>query len=172
MPQLPLEKINLGYQQSIPEYCRSRTGVRNQIEEQVRYYNKLLLQKKARTKEEEVTKDLTIGDLVWVYVHPKLENKKTKKFVTPWTGPYRIVMIISNSQIIVKDIYSKKMKAVHMTRLKKVKNAKKPTKKEITQDPSELKSYEVQKITDNKIDDRGQRYYKVRWKGWTYGIGP
>ena len=156
------------YQQSIPEYYRERTNTRNKIEEQVRYYNELVLQKKARLKENESTKDLAIRDLVWVYVKPKMENKKSKKFATTWTGPYRIALIISNSQIIVKDIYSKKLKAVHITRLKKVKNARKPTKEtqRLEQSPTDLESYEVERIIDDRVDYKGQKYFKVRWKGY------
>jgi len=156
------------YQQSIPEYCRERTSTRNKIEDQIRYYNELVLQKKARTKEDEPTRELTTGDLVWVYVKPIVEDKKTKKFATSWTGPYRIVLIISNSQIIVKDIYSKKLKAVHISRLKKVKDARKPIKeaKEPRQNPTNLESYEVEKVIDDRVDNKGQKYFKVRWKGY------
>ena len=68
----------------------------------------------------------------------------------------------------MKDIYSKKLKAVHITRLKRVKNAQKPTREtqRLEQSPTDLESYEVERIIDDRVDNKGQKYFKVRWKGY------
>ena len=147
------------HQLALPEYCRARTEIRNQIEKQVKYYNNLLCQKKARINEREDNKaDFAIGDLVWLYVNPHVEAKKSRKFTTSWTGPYRIMMIISNTQIIIKDIYSKKMKTTHISRIKKVTNVRKPIENNKLRKKEKklqtLGDFEVERIVDGRTDEQ------------------
>ena len=79
-------------------------------------------------------------------------------------------MIIFNTQIIIKDIYTKKMKTTHISRIKKVTNARKPIENNKLRKKEKklqtLGDFEVERIVDDRTDELGRKYYKVRWKGY------
>ncbi|MGH2611658.1 MAG: chromo domain-containing protein, partial [Rhabdochlamydiaceae bacterium] len=95
-------------------------------------------------------------------------------FKTPWTGPFRVTLMINNAIIIIKNINNNQQKATHISRLKKVESVKKPNRDERIEKELEKESerkredeyYEVERVVDDMVDKNGQLYYKVRWKGY------
>ena len=155
---------------SLEEYCQKKRDLRKEIEERVRYYDELITQTRMRSLEEKQKQPrLQVGDLVWLYTKPTSVQRGGRKLTLPWKGPYKIALIISNTQIILKDLKHHKLKQpVHVSRLKLYTSPRKPWKEAKTSLKDVMdKEWEVERILDDDINEKGTRSYKVRWKGFT-----
>ena len=57
------------------------------------------------------------GALVWLF-NPAVPRGRAKKFHRPWTGPYRILVQLSDSSYRIQNIRNHKVTVVHFDRLK------------------------------------------------------
>ena len=57
------------------------------------------------------------GSLVWLF-NPAVPRGRAKKFHRPWTGPYRILAKLSDSNYSIQNVRNHKKKVVHFDRLK------------------------------------------------------
>ena len=154
----------------LEKYCKSKRDLRERIEEKVKYYDELITQTRMRALENKQKEPrLKIGDLVWLYTKPIAMQRGGRKLSLPWKGPYRIALIISNTQVILKDLKHHKLKQpVHVSRLKRYTSPRKPWKDEKTPFKDEFdEQWEVEKILDDVTNEDGTKSYKVRWKGFT-----
>ena len=62
-----------------------------------------------------------VGDEVYVYQLPRSDGKQdlTRKLVSPYQGPYRVVKVLNDVTYQVENIETKKKKTVHVTKMKK-----------------------------------------------------
>ena len=135
----------------------------------MRYYDELITQKRMRnleTNQKEAT--FKIGDLVWLYSKPSTLKKGSKKLSLLWKGPYKIALIISNTQVVLKDLeYHRLKQPVHISWLKCYTIPRKPWKceKDSRWIPGRDQNiYEVERILDDRVDRFHKKWYKLRWK--------
>ena len=155
----------------LESYCQKQRSLREKIEEQVKYYDELVAQTRIRTLEKkQIESRIKVGDLVWLYVKPSAKQKGDRKLTLPWRGPYRVALVISNTQVILKDLKHHKLKQpVHISRLKLYTSPQKPWKNQKKEFYTRNKNqeWEVEKILDDGQNDDKTHCYKVRWKGYT-----
>jgi hypothetical protein len=62
-----------------------------------------------------------VGDEVYVYQLPMSDGKQdlTRKLISPYHGPYRVVKVLNDVTYQVENIETKKKKTVHVTKMKK-----------------------------------------------------
>ena len=63
-----------------------------------------------------------VGDEVYIYLLPKSDAKNdvTRKLMSPYHGPYKVIKVISDVAYQVEHIETKKKKSVHVSKMKKV----------------------------------------------------
>ena len=167
------------------EYTDETIQRMKQVYEEVREINNKMVQKRIRESEKEaVMERYKEGDLVWLYGKV---NQDTKKFHIPWKGPFRIEQVISQWNVLLRNVANNKMKKspTHVSRIKRYVEPKRPSEikldleEKIREDkrPEAMEdeeddpiedgdNYKVEKIVDHEVIDR-KIQYKVRWKGYT-----
>lgn len=58
-----------------------------------------------------------VGDLVWLFT-PAVKKGRTKKLSSQWTGPFKIIEILSDVVIRIRQKPNSQDKVVHHNRLK------------------------------------------------------
>ncbi|MHB1799647.1 MAG: RNase H-like domain-containing protein, partial [Vulcanimicrobiaceae bacterium] len=168
----------------ISGYKQNLIGTMSRVYDEVKYFQNLVVQKRLRLTEQNRKKtDLKIGDLVWCF-NKKVSKGLSRKLKHPWKGPFRVMEFTSPVTVILQDLVSRKKKnPVHVSRLKKFQQPRKPNRNEVQDDiednveagweeekknvlkrkTQEDTSYEVEKILDKRNVGRKVEYL-VRWK--------
>ena len=102
----------------LPDYVRTLRHVLIEAYERVREHVG-----KAQERQEELYNRKVHGEphkpwtLVWLF-NPAIPRGKAKKFHRPWTGPYCVLMRLSESNYCIQNISNHKIKVVHFDHLK------------------------------------------------------
>ena len=63
-------------------------------------------------------KPFAVGELVWLH-SPAVPRGKPKKFHHPWSGPYKVIKVLSTVNYRIQSVNGRKRYVVHFDRLKK-----------------------------------------------------
>jgi len=103
-----------------------------------------------------------VGDLVLLYT-PAFDVGTTKKFALPWRGPYRIEKLDGNLNLDIINIRNTQdRQLVHVSRVKRFYRPDEYDDELGKEDDVA----EVASILDDRVGDKGQRQYLVRWTGF------
>jgi hypothetical protein len=96
---------------------------------------------------------------------PQVPVGKSKKLAKLWKGPYRIDSIDFNLNVsIIHFLNVKDKQTVHIARLKPYFGQLSIENKE--QKPED--HYEIEAILESRFNEKGNKEYLIKWKGWSH----